>query len=81
MMNRFAQSDLPTTQLAPREKTPATEHTETLARILDPIAFEPLPQDPNLGQVWEQICRQGSARKHAEGALRAGYRPLTEDQG
>lgn len=80
MMNRSAQSDLPTTQLIPRENTPATAHVEMLAQILDPIAFEPLPQSPTLGQVWDQICRQGTARKHAERALHAGYRP-TADQG
>lgn len=80
MMDRSAQSDVTTIQLTSCENKPATALVETLARILDPLAFEPLPQSPTLGQVWEQICRLGTARKHAERALRAGYR-LTEGQG
>ena len=47
---------------------------EPLAYVLDPVALEPLPTDAVLGQLWAQVSRQGTARQHAEHAIRAGYR-------
>jgi hypothetical protein len=52
---------------------------EALARILDPVAFEPCATAQNLGQQWDRDCRQRVARVHAERALAAGYRLVSEE--
>ncbi|MBP2371361.1 hypothetical protein [Pseudonocardia parietis] len=56
------------------DRATETDLIEALAYVLDPIAFESLPPDPVLGQLWAQISRQGTARQHAERAIRVGYR-------
>ena len=44
---------------------------DALARVLDPDAFEPLPDNPSLWQVWRQVCREGTAREFAARLLDA----------
>lgn len=70
---------VPAAPVAAPAHGPACEETtrsqvDTLARVLDPRAFAPLPHRPTLGQLWDQISRQGRAEQHAQRALRAGYR-------
>lgn len=54
---------------------------EALARILDPVAFDPRAVPKNLGQDWDKVSRQMVAREHAERALAAGYRLVSEEPG
>jgi hypothetical protein len=51
---------------------------EALARILDPVAFEPCAIRANVGQLWDEFARRRVALAHAERALAAGYRLVPE---
>jgi hypothetical protein len=44
-----------------------------LARIMDPVAFDPRAVPENLGQSWDQFERQQTALDHAKRVLDAGW--------
>jgi len=56
-----------------------TAGVEALARVLDPVAFDPRAVPKNLGQEWDRCCRQMLALGHARRALAAGYRLVSEE--
>lgn len=48
---------------------------DALARVLDPVAYDPKIVAENVGQEWDRTNRQMEAMAHARAALAAGYRP------
>lgn len=50
-----------------------------LARVLDPVAYDPAVEAVTVGQLWDRQRRQAVAEAHATAAHTAGYRLLVED--
>lgn len=46
-----------------------------LAKIMDPVAFDPRAVATNLGQDWDRTERQMTALCHAENVIDAGWSP------
>lgn len=52
---------------------------KTLARVLDPVAYDPRAVPANIGQGWDRKSRQMVAEVHATAAHAAGFRRVVED--
>ena len=76
-MSRHAAAET-TTQPAEGPDTGAAA-VEALARILDPVAFDPRAVPKNLGQSWDKAARRYVAVVHATRAIAAGYRLVSEE--
>jgi hypothetical protein len=52
---------------------------DALARVLDPLAFEPSEHPRNVGHELQRADRKRTAVAHAVRALAAGYRLVSEE--
>ena len=56
-----------------------TAAVDALARVLDPDAFEPCAVLTSVHLLWVEAARRETARVHAQRALAAGYRLVSEE--
>lgn len=63
----------PTRHPAPARRSGADPTIATLARVLDPLAYDERAEVRTLGQLWDQISRRMTAELHASRAIAAGW--------